>query len=191
MQSAIERLLFATRWLLVPLYLALSLSLFAILAKVGLLLYSFVIQFSSMSDSAVILGVLGLVDLNLTASLIVIVILSGYVNFVAKIDPCKHQDWPQWMARIDFSELKLKLMASIVAISAIKLLEAYMELEHESDRELYWLCGIFFLFVIAALGMAVTEWLGHKIDAAKADPHEEELLSPRRGAGADADGGRP
>jgi uncharacterized protein (TIGR00645 family) len=169
MQSALERLLFATRWLLAPLYLALALSLFAILAKVGLLLYSFAIQFSSLSDSAIILFVLGLVDLTLTASLIIIVIFSGYVNFVAKIDPNEHLDWPQWMAGIDFGELKLRLMASIVAISAIKLLEAYMELEHESDRELSWLCGIFFLFVVAALGMALTDRLGRRSGAANAD----------------------
>ena len=108
------------------------------------------------------LGVLGIVDLTLTASLVVIVIFSGYGNFVARLDPDQHRDWPQWMAEIDFSELKLKLMASIVAIAAIKLLEAYMDIGHEPDRDLYWLTGILLVFVASALFLGIADRLGHK-----------------------------
>jgi uncharacterized protein (TIGR00645 family) len=120
------------------------------------------------------LGVLAIVDLTLTASLIVIVIFSGYVNFVSRIDASEHTDWPQWMASIDFSELKLKLMSSIVAISAIKLLEAFMELEHESDRDLYFLTGIHLTFVISTLILALSDRLGHVGDnGAHGEPAEE------------------
>ncbi len=107
------------------------------------------------------LGVLAIVDLTLTASLIVIVIFSGYVNFVSRIDASKHGDWPQWMASVDFGELKLKLMSSIVAISAIKLLEAYMEIGHQSDRDLYFLTGVHLAFVISTLLLALADRLGH------------------------------
>ena len=70
------------------------------------------------------------------------------------------------MANIDFSELKLKLMSSIVAISAIKLLESFMEVEHESDRNLYFLVGIHLTFVVSTLLLALSDWLGHGTDAA-------------------------
>jgi uncharacterized protein (TIGR00645 family) len=162
MQAALELVLFATRWLLVPFYLALALAVVALLAKVGMRAYEMAVGFASASESAVMLGVLGIVDLTLTASLVVIVIFSGYVNFVARIDAERHAGWPQWMAEIDFSELKLKLMASIVAISSIKLLEAYMDVDHESDRDLAWLCGIALVFVASALLLGVADWLGHK-----------------------------
>ena len=104
---------------------------------------------------------LSIVDLTLTASLIVIVIFSGYVNFVSRIDTSEHKDWPQWMASIDFNELKLKLMSSIVAISAIKLLESFMEIEHQSDRDLYFLIGIHLTFVVSTLVLALADRLGH------------------------------
>ena len=93
-------------------------------------------QFLTDTEEEVILGALGIVDLTLTASLVVLVIFSGYANFVSRVDTAAHPGWPHWMANIDFSELKLRLMASIVAISAIKLLETYMNIENETDRQL-------------------------------------------------------
>ena len=69
---------------------------------------------------------------------------------------------PHWIAEIDFGELKLKLMASIVAISAIKLLEGFMDVAHESDRELGWLAGIHLTFVVSALLLALTDRLGQR-----------------------------
>src|ERR1700690_1796363 len=117
----LERILFATRWLLAPFYFALVLGLMALLVKAGERLYELAISPVSLSEAGVILAVLAIVDLTLTASLIVIVIFSGYVNFVSRIDASEHENWPQWMAGVDFSELKLKVMSSIVAISAIKL----------------------------------------------------------------------
>ena len=124
-----------------PLYLALAISLVAILFKCGLHLYELLTQLPNLNDEAVLLSELGIVDLTLTASLVVIVFLSGYTNFVAPVVMREGDSRPHWIAEIDFSELKLKLMASIVAISGIKLLEGFMNIEHEPDRELYWLVG--------------------------------------------------
>ena len=165
-EGLLQRVLFASRWLLAPFYFALALGLVALLAKVVQRTYDLAISFASFTEANIMLGVLALVDLTLTASLIVIVIFSGYVNFVSRIDASEHKDWPQWMANIDFSELKLKLMSSIVAISAIKLLESFMEVEHESDRNLYFLVGIHLTFVVSTLLLALSDWLGHGTDAA-------------------------
>jgi uncharacterized protein (TIGR00645 family) len=160
-ERILERVLFSSRWLLAPFYFALALSLVALLAKVGQRVYDLAVTFASVSEANIMLAVLALVDLTLTASLIVIVIFSGYVNFVTRIDASEHKNWPQWMASIDFSELKLKLMSSIVAISGIKLLESFMEVGHVSDRDLYFLTGIHLTFVMSTLILALSDRLGH------------------------------
>jgi uncharacterized protein (TIGR00645 family) len=159
-RDAFERLLFAARFLLAPLYLALAISLVAILAKAGLHLYELLTQLPTLNDEQVLLSELAIVDLTLTASLVVIVFLSGYTNFVAPVAMRKDDGRPHWIAEIDFSELKLKLMASIVAISAIKLLEAFMNIDHETDRELYWLVGIHLTFVVSTIVLALAERFG-------------------------------
>jgi uncharacterized protein (TIGR00645 family) len=162
-----EKLLFASRWLLAPFYLALVVALLALLAKVGVRVYDMAIQFASLDEDSVLLAALGIVDLTLSASLIVIVILSGYANFVSRIDVEAHEDWPRWIADVDFSELKLKLMASIVAISAIKLLEAFMDVDHESDRALGWQTGVLATFVVVAVLLALADRIGHRQDGAR------------------------
>jgi uncharacterized protein (TIGR00645 family) len=92
--------------------------------------YDFVSKIPRAHESDVILGVLGLVDLTFTANLIVIVIFSGYENFVSKIEAEEH-DRPEWMTKVDFGGLKQKLMTSIVAISAIQVLRAFMNIEQQ------------------------------------------------------------
>jgi uncharacterized protein (TIGR00645 family) len=156
-RDAFERLLFAARFLLAPLYLALAISLVALLFKAGMHLYELLSQLPSLNDEDVLLSELAIVDITLTASLVVIVFLSGYTNFVAPVLMRKDDGRPHWIAEIDFTELKLKLMASIVAISAIKLLEAFMNIEKEPDRELYWLAGLHVSFVVSTLVLAISD----------------------------------
>jgi uncharacterized protein (TIGR00645 family) len=160
-KDAFERLLFAGRYLLAPLYLALAISLVALIGKAGLHLYQLLAELPSMSDEDVLLSDLAIVDLTLTASLVVIVFLSGYSNFVAPVVQHEDDGRPHWIAAIDFSELKLKLMASIVAISAIKLLEGFMDLSNHTDRELYWLAGIHLTFVVSTLFLALADRFTH------------------------------
>ncbi len=166
MKHWLETLFFASRWLLTPFYAALALAIAGLGIKGGLHAFDLAFRFASLSQSEVILGALGFVDLTLTASLIVIVIFSGYANFVSRVDPTAHEDWPAWMASIDFSELKIKLMGSIVAISAIRLLEAYMDVAHESDRDLMWLTGLHVVFVVSTLLLAAADRLGHRAGGA-------------------------
>ncbi|CAH1661562.1 MAG: TIGR00645 family protein [Chelatococcus sp.] len=156
-ERVLERFLFASRWLLAPFYVALVLGLAGLLIKTMLELVHFLPMVFSGKESDIILGILTLVDLTFTGSLVVIVIFSGYENFVSKIDANDHKDWPEWMGKIDFSGLKLKLMSSIVAISAIQLLKAFMNVANVSDRELMWLVGIHVVFVGSGVFLALTD----------------------------------
>ena len=120
-----EAAIFNSRWLLAPFYFGLVISLLVLLLKFLRILYDFVTHAWGASESDIILGVLSLIDVTLTANLVLIVVFSGYENFVSRIDPADHPDWPEWMRHIDFSGLKQKVLASIVAISAVQVLKAY------------------------------------------------------------------
>ncbi len=156
-ERTLEKFLFASRWLLAPFYVALVVALALLLAKTMQELWHFVLHVGDQGESDVILAVLSLIDLTFTGSLIVIVIFSGYENFVSKIDENEHKDWPEWMGKIDFSGLKLKLLSSIVAISAIQLLKAFMNIKNTSDRDLYWLVVVHLVFVGSGIILALTD----------------------------------
>jgi len=149
--------LFASRWLLAPFYFCLVASLVALLFKLVQHASHMVGTIVDSSESAVILDILSLIDMTLVGSLIVLVIFSGYENFVSPIDNDQPKQWPEWMGDIDFSGLKLKLMSSIVAISAIQLLRAFMDLKNATDRDLWWSVGIHVAFVISALVLALSD----------------------------------
>jgi uncharacterized protein (TIGR00645 family) len=153
----LERFLFSSRWLLAPFYLGLVIALAVLLVKSLQELAHFVLHAFAATESEVILGVLTLIDLALTGSLIIIVVFSGYENFVSKIDADAQKDWPEWMGKVDFTGLKLKLLSSIVAISAIQVLKAFMNLSNISDRDLMWYVGIHLVFVVSGLLLALTD----------------------------------
>ena len=153
----IENFLFASRWLLAPFYVALVFTIVVLLIKVLQELFHVVTHAFSATESEVILGVLSLIDLTLAGSLVVIVIFSGYENFVSKIDASEHKDWPEWMGKIDFTGLKLKLLSSIVAISAVALLQAFLNVKNVTDRDLMWLVAIHLTFVGSGVLMALTD----------------------------------
>ena len=161
----LEKLIFSSRWLLAPFFIALALCLVGMLVKVGQASWHFLLHIWDATESSLVVEVLGLVDLTLTASLIVIVIFSGYENFVSRIDMADHKDWPEWMAKIDFTGLKLKLLSSIVAISAVQLLRAFMDVASMSDRNLGWYVGIHVVFVVSGLLLALTDRIGSGGDA--------------------------
>jgi uncharacterized protein (TIGR00645 family) len=156
-EKSLERFLFASRWLLAPFYVMLVLALVILLGKAAQETAHFVTSAYLASESEVILGVLALIDLTFTGSLIVIVIFSGYENFVSRIEVDDARDWPAWMSKIDFTGLKLKLISSIVAISGIQVLKAFMNVKHETDRDLTWLIAIHLVFVGSGLIMALTD----------------------------------
>jgi uncharacterized protein (TIGR00645 family) len=162
----LERLISQSRWIMAPFYLGLIASLLVLLVTFMREFVHFVVQIARASEADVILGVLALIDLSLAANLVLIVVFSGYENFVSKIDPEGHPDWPEWMTKIDFSGLKQKLMASIVAISAIQVLKAFMNIDEKFDeRSLMWLVAIHLVFVVSGLMLAWTDAIGDRAKA--------------------------
>jgi uncharacterized protein (TIGR00645 family) len=164
-ENGLESLLFNSRWLMAPFYLGLVVSLAVLLYKFVMMLWEFVLHAPAAKEADIILGVLSLIDVSLTGNLILIVVFSGYENFVSRIDPGGHPDWPEWMTKVDFAGLKQKLLASIVAISAIQVLKAFMNIDAVFDaRKLGWLVGVHLVFVVSALVLALSDrWGGdHK-----------------------------
>lgn len=163
MEKLIERFIFVSRWIMAPFYIGLVIALLVLLFKFGAELFHFVTHAPEFDESDTILGILALIDLAFTGSLVVIVIFSGYENFVSKIDAEGHADWPEWMTKVDFAGLKQKLLASIVAISAIALLKAFMNLDRGVDeKQLTWLVIIHVVFVLSGVVLAWTDRLSEK-----------------------------
>jgi uncharacterized protein (TIGR00645 family) len=170
-ERTIERFIFSSRWLLAPFYMGLVIALVVLLMKSLQELFHFVLHAFSATEAETILGVLTLVDLAFTGSLIVIVVFSGYENFVSEIETDGNEKWPEWMSKIDFTGLKLKLMSSIVAISAIQLLKVFMNLQNTTDREIAWAVGLHVVFVVSGLMFALTDRIGEATHGnAKAPP---------------------
>lgn len=153
--------LFASRWLLAPFYVGLVLAIGLLLVVFARESLSTIPGILTMSVEAAILKVLTLLDLALAANLILVVTLAGYESFVSKIDTAGHEDRPGWMGTTTFAGLKLKLYASIVAISGIQLLKSFMAIgsKQMSNQELLWMTIIHLTFVITAVLSALTDYL--------------------------------
>ena len=169
-ERVLETILFQSRWLLAPFYLGLVFCLVLLMIHFGQQLFAFVLNIPSAKEADVILGTLGLIDLAFTGNLVVIVIFSGYENFVSKIE-AEGRDRPDWMTKVDFGGLKQKLMTSIVAISAIQVLKAFMNLEHYDNTKLAWLVGIHVLFLGSLLAVVLADrWSEHPPEEKPAKP---------------------
>lgn len=163
-ESVLERGLFASRWLIAPMYVGLSVALLMLTVIFLRELVYYVPQMMTLSPEKTILVVLTLIDLTLAANLLLIVMFSGYESFVSKFDFDAGTDRPGWMGKVDFGGLKMKLIASIVAISAIHLLKKFMEIgdpstPSASDNTLFWLTVIHMTFVASGVLMALMDWL--------------------------------
>lgn len=156
-ERSLEHFMFASRWLLVPFYLGL-------VGGIALLLVKFVKAFVGLvptvlygEGSAVLLGILSLVDIALVANLLLIIIFAGYENFVSKIDTGDSEDRPSWMGHVTFSDLKLKLIGSIVAISGIELLKYFINVKSVTSHELAWAVGIHLTLVFSGVMFALMD----------------------------------
>jgi uncharacterized protein (TIGR00645 family) len=173
-EKILETVLFRSRWLLAPFYLGLVLSLLALLGAFVAELAHMVPDLAhplALDPERIILGTLGLIDLSLAGNLVVIVVFSGYENFVSKINTENSEDRPGWMGTLDFSGLKMKLIGSIVAISAISLLRAFMSLTEEGavmdEAKLRWLVTLHITFVVSGLLFAAMDWIAERNESQK------------------------
>ncbi|MEM6998705.1 MAG: TIGR00645 family protein [Pseudomonadota bacterium] len=154
MERLIEKTLFASRWLLAPIYLGLSLALIALAIKFFQELFHTFTVVMSMKEADLILSILSLIDMTLVGSLIVMVMFSSYENFVSKIDLDEGDEKLDWLGKLDAGTLKLKVAASIVAISSIHLLQKFMEIQTIDHDDLMWYVIFHMTFVISALLLA-------------------------------------
>lgn len=159
-EKIIEWLIVRSRWLMAPFYLGLIAGLAVLFVKFFVELLHYIPLAVSGTESEVILGVLSLIDLSLTGNLVLIVIFSGYENFVSRIEGDGDRDRPNWMEKVDFGGLKQKLMTSIVAISAVQVLKAFMNIERYDSTKLGWLVGIHGLFLMSLLVVALADFIG-------------------------------
>jgi uncharacterized protein (TIGR00645 family) len=162
----IQAAIFFSRWLLAPFLLGLLLCLLLLMYRFFGDLYGLVLQVPSLNWHDTVTGVLNLVDLALTANLILIVIFSSYENFIRRIDPAAHPDWPEGLTQVDFGELKQKLLGSVVGIAAVDALAWYFDLEKYADTtKLGWVLAFPLTFVVVMLLLAIADRLGHRSDA--------------------------
>jgi uncharacterized protein (TIGR00645 family) len=164
MEKTIEKILFASRWILAPVYLGLSLALVALgitffveVYNVFLHVFSNVLSHSERAEADLVLSLLAMVDLVLVGSLIVMVMFSGYENFVSKLDIEADAEKLGWLGKLDANSLKLKVALSIVAISSIHLLRAFMDARETPNDKLMWYVIIHLTFVVSALLMGVLD----------------------------------
>lgn len=158
----IETLIFQSRWLLAPLYVGLIGTLLILMMKFIEKFIKLSMGLFQLSSTDLILQILGLIDVVLIANLLLIIIFSGYENFVSKIDAIQgHVDRPDWMGKVDYTGLKIKVIGSIVAISSIELLKAFLNVKELSQMELMWLVVIHLTFVVAGVLFALMERILH------------------------------
>lgn len=156
-ERLIERTIFGSRWLLAPFYLGLILGLVALLAKFVLQVVDLLGHVLSGGGDEITVGILSLIDLSLKANLVLMVVFAGYESFISRLDVDKEGSRLDWMGQVGFGDLKLKLLVSVVAITAIHLLEGFLNVEHQSDRALAWLVGIHIVFVVSAVLLALMD----------------------------------
>ncbi len=166
----LEWVIFNSRWLLAPFYLGLVLAMALLLVKFVKELMNFVPLVFTAEGSDVIIGLLSLIDVVMIANLVLIITLAGYENFVSRIDTGDSEDRPNWMGHVGFAELKMKLIGSIVAISGIELLKAFMYVDRLTNEELAWKVGIHMTFVISGVLFAVMD----RISSGKASNRESD-----------------
>ena len=159
MERALENLLYASRWILAPIYLGLSIALFLLGIKFFQEALHTLPTVFALKEADLVLVTLSLVDMALVGGLLVMVMLSGYENFVSRIDVSEGTEKLSWLGKLDSGSLKQKVAAAIVAISSIHLLKAFMNAQNISNDKLMWYVIIHLTFVLSALGMAYVDRL--------------------------------
>jgi uncharacterized protein (TIGR00645 family) len=183
-EKYLETGLFASRWLLAPFYVGMVVALALLLIEFIRELVASIPEVFQIDAEKMILSVLTLIDLSLAGNLVLIVIFSGYENFVSKIDTHGSEDRPSWMGTLDFSGLKMKLIGSMVAISAISLLRFFVTITEPettvNERKLFWLVVLHFTFLASGVMFALMDWLAGVTEARRVgELHDPQTLSAR------------
>jgi uncharacterized protein (TIGR00645 family) len=172
LERGLEAVLFGSRWLMAPFYLLMVVALGMLLVKFTQESWHIVTHTLSMTEEDAVLAVLSLIDITLTGNLLLMVLFAGYENFVSKMDVKDHEDRPEWMGKVDFAGLKLKLIASIVAISGINLLKHFMALNPAhmnsgKEHQLFWMVVIHMVFIASGVMLAYMDKIAASTQAHK------------------------
>lgn len=159
MERFIENAMYASRWLLAPIYFGLSLGLLALALKFFQEVFHILPSVFSMGEADLILVILSLIDMALVGGLLVMVMISGYENFVSQLDIDEGKEKLSWLGKMDSGSLKMKVAASIVAISSIHLLKVFMNAENIKEEYLLWYVVIHMAFVVSAFAMGYLDKL--------------------------------
>lgn len=159
MEKLIEVLMYRSRWLLAPIYLGLSLALIALAIKFFQEAFHLLVYIFTSSESDMVLAILSLIDMAMVGGLIVMVMMSGYENFVSQINVSAGDEKLSWLGKMDASSLKMKIAASIVAISSIHLLKMFMNIPNIPVENIRWYVIIHMVFVASAFAMGYLDKL--------------------------------
>lgn len=157
MERLIESLMLKARWLLAPIYLGLSLAMIALVVKFFQEVVHLLLHIFTSSEAEVILVVLSLIDISLVGGLLVMVMMSGYENFVSELDANGDSEKLSWVGEMDAASLKMKVAASIVAISSIHLLRMFMNIDNVNPDTMKWYVIVHLTFVISAFAMGALD----------------------------------
>ncbi|NQD91928.1 TIGR00645 family protein [Pseudomonas sp. CrR25] len=159
MERFIENAMYASRWLLAPIYFGLSLALLALALKFFQEIFHVLPSVFALAEADLILVLLSLIDMALVGGLLVMVMISGYENFVSQLDIDEGKEKLNWLGKMDSGSLKMKVAASIVAISSIHLLKVFMDAKNIPDSKLMWYVIIHMTFVLSAFAMGYLDKL--------------------------------
>jgi uncharacterized protein (TIGR00645 family) len=160
-EKQIERLIFFSRWIQLPIYLGLVVASVFYAIKFIIQLWHIFTDFSSLSEGAFMLAVLGLIDISMVINLLVVVFIGGYWTFVSKIEFNSHVDKPDWLNKINASTLKIKLIVSLVSISGVHLLKTFIDIHNVPLQDALLQIGIHIVFLISAVLLSYSDKLMH------------------------------
>jgi uncharacterized protein (TIGR00645 family) len=162
LEHAFESVVFASRWIQAPLYAGLIVAELLYAYKFLVELWEMVTHIHKMEETVFMLGVLGLIDVTMVANLLTMVVIGGYATFVSKLDLETHPDRPDWLTHVDPGTIKIKLAASLIGISSIHLLKAFVDVANENPEHIKWKIFIHMTFLASAILLAWTDKIMQK-----------------------------
>jgi uncharacterized protein (TIGR00645 family) len=161
-ETVFEKIIFSSRWLQAPLYAGLIIGGMLYTYKYLVELIHLCTSINEITETALMLGVLTLVDITMVANLLIMVIVGGYSTFVSRLDIDQHEDKPEWLQKIDAGSLKVKLAGSLVGVSSIHLLQTFINIKNNESEHVMWQVIIHVVFLFSALMLAYTEKILHQ-----------------------------
>lgn len=162
LESVFEQIIFTSRWLQAPMYVGLIVGGILYAYKFIVELIHLCLTIDEITESALMLGVLTLVDITMVANLLIMVIIGGYSTFVSRIDIEKHEDKPEWLQKVDAGTLKVKLAGSLVGVSGIHLLQTFINIKNQDTNHVMWQVIIHCVFLFSSIMLAYSEKILHE-----------------------------